>query len=372
MKKILILTITAGMGHNTTAKAIKDELTAKGVDCRIIDVYEYISPMLRDTVNKGYLLSTSMIPVTYGRAYRFAEWSTDKKDTVGSFVNITNSVFSIKFRKFIDAYNPDVIVCTHIFAAQLVCVMRSKGLLDMRIVGVMTDYTIHPFWTGIKEDLDYLITASEAINNQAVRKGFPLSMIKPLGIPVNPKFAVRIPKEQAREKLGIAPDQFTVLMMGGSMGHGKMVTHVKRLGSMTEDLQILAVCGNNDSMEARLRRMRSRKPLHVYGYVNNVDIMMDAADCIITKPGGLTSSEAIAKQLPMIMTDPIPGQEERNVEFFLNMGMALMISNTFTVDDALAVLMHSKTRLALIKESLRAVGKPTATEDIGEFLISIC
>lgn len=372
MKKVLILTITAGMGHNTTAKAIQDELRTKGVGNEIVDVYEYISPVLRNTINRGYLLSTSMIPATYGRAYRFAEWSTDKKDSIGSFVNITNSVFSIKFRKFIDAYNPDVIVCTHIFAAQLVCVMKSKGLLDMPIVGVMTDYTIHPFWTGLRDDFEYLITASEAINNQAVRKGFPLRMIKPLGIPVNPKFAKRMPKAQAREKLGIDADKFTVLMMGGSMGHGKMVSHIKRLGTMEEEFQILAVCGNNDSLEARLQRMHSRKKLHVYGYVNNIDIMMDAADCIVTKPGGLTSTEAIAKELPMIMTDPIPGQEERNVEFFLNMGMALMISNTFLVDDALAVLLRSPSRLALIKESIRSVGKPNATEDICNFLISIC
>ncbi len=358
MKKILILTITAGMGHNTTAKAIQDALTNKGVASEIVDVYEYISPVLRKTVNKGYLLSTSMIPVTYGRAYRLAEWSTDRKDSMGSFVNITNSVFSIKFRKFIDAYDPDVIVCTHIFAAQLVCLMKYKGLLDTKIVGVMTDYTIHPFWTGVKEELDYLITASEFINNQARRKGFPAEMIRPLGIPVNPKFALREQKDEAREKLGIAKDKFTVLMMGGSMGHGRMAANIKRLNAMKEDFQIIAVCGNNESMEARLSRLHSRKPLYVYGYVNNVDEMMDAADCIITKPGGLTSTEAIAKELPMIMTDPIPGQEERNVEFFLNMGMALMISNTFTVDDALYELMYSKSRFDMIQESIRIVGKP--------------
>ncbi|NLY43729.1 MAG: glycosyltransferase [Clostridiaceae bacterium] len=364
--RVLFLSVTAGQGHHSAAKAVMDYLKKKNVECAMLDTYEYINPILSESIARGYLISTKFTPVVYGRLYRMAE-KKEKNDSSFSISKITNSVLSKKLVTFIREYDPDVIVCTHIFSAQIITHMKNKITLGYTI-GIITDFTIHPFWQDT--DLDYYITASELLNHQACRKGIPLEKIKPLGIPIDMKFASKMSKEEARKLLGIK-DKYTVFVMSGSMGYGNVLKVIKQLDRMDMDFQIISVCGNNKSLKRKIDALETQKEIHNFGFVDNVDVMMDAADCIVTKPGGLTVSESLAKGIPMILINPIPGQEDRNVEFLLNNGMAMKTTSTYPIDEAIFQLMTNHQRRENLIEMGRVVGRPNASKDLGDFIIDI-
>jgi processive 1,2-diacylglycerol beta-glucosyltransferase len=285
--------------------------------------------------------------------------------------NVANSVMAIKLKKYFDReFYPDVIVCTHVFSAQVVNVMKARGLLNVPVIGIVTDYTIHPFWQDVSH-IDYFVTASELLSLQAVKKGIRKEQLLPFGIPINRKFSRRVEKAEARRQLGIDEDKQTVLLMSGSMGYGNISHVLSKIDEIDADFQILAVCGNNRHAKRKIGGMKTQKKVYCYGFANNVDLMMDASDCIVTKPGGLTISEALAKHLPIIMVNPIPGQEERNVEFMLNNGLAINVTNTFPIDEAIYQLFLYPEKLNNMIKNIQLVGKPNATSDLCDFIMNL-
>jgi len=366
--KVLILSVTAGQGHHQSAKAVMEYLVANNVECVMLDTFEYINPILSESIARGYLISTKFTPAVYGKLYRLAE-KKEKNDSTFSMSALISSILSRKLITYIQDYNPNVIVCTHIFAAQIVSHLQRKNMLNAKTIGIITDFTIHPFWEDT--DLDYYITANELLNYQAQKKGIPEKKIKALGIPIHSKFAVKMNQSEARALLGIE-DKLTVLVMSGSMGYGNVGKIVRKMDKLVDmDFQIMSVCGNNKRLKKHIDLLSSRKKIYNYGFVDNVDVMMDAADCIVTKPGGLTVSESLAKGLPMILMNPIPGQEDRNVDFLLNNGLAVKISSTFPIDEALYQILSCEWRRQQFKQCIERFGKPYATRDLCNFIRSI-
>jgi len=371
----------------------------RGIECAMLDTFEYINPILSESIAKGYLISTKLTPQVYGQIYRMAE-KLEGNNAKLSVSKLTSSVLVKKLVAFINDYDPDVIVCTHTFAAQILSHYKNKGKsshdsdsisrkdgvngadengtgrhkmgnagkkgLRAITVGIITDYTIHPFWE--ETDMDYYITASDLLNRQAQKKGMALDRILPLGIPIHTKFAGKMPMAKAREALGIQ-DKDTVFVMSGSMGHGNVIKIVEQLDDLDMDFQILSVCGTNKALMKKISMMKSRKKIYNYGYVDNVDVMMDASNCIVTKPGGLTISESLAKGLPMILINPIPGQEDRNVEFLLNNGLAVKITKTYPIDEAVFQLLLNPERTQAMIERIKRIAKPNATRDICDLLL---
>lgn len=368
--KVLLLTNTAGQGHNATAGAVHDQLVTMGAQCRVLDSYRYISPALYQAMARGYLIATAVTPVAYGTIYRAAE-NKEKNDSRYSMLGVANSIMSLKIARFMQReFWPDVIVCTHIFSAQLINAMRHDGRVNAVTIGIVTDFTIHPFWQDVG-GIDYLVTASELLGMQACKKGIDAKKLLPIGIPIHPKFSKKMEKAEARRMLGLDPDRFTVLVMGGSMGHGHLCETVRQIDTMEQNFQVLAVCGNNRHAYEKIKGLITRKKVHVFGFVDNVDVMMDAADCIVTKPGGLTTSEALAKGLPILMINPIPGQEERNVEFLVNNGLAVNVTSTYPIDEALYQLFYYPQKLQSMESNIQLVGKPNATEDLCRFILGL-
>ncbi len=367
--KVMILSVTAGFGHHATAKAVGDMFEAKGDTVQIVDIYEYISKLVYDTISKGYLLSTKYAPKAYSLFYKSLE-KKDKDDLLLEKLNIINHIntFGItKFQKVIDDFEPDAIVCTHVFSAQLMEVMIKENLIKALTVGIITDFTIHPFWEEVKE-LDYIVTASELLTLRAEKKGIEKTRQLPFGIPINPKFNKGISKKDAREQLGLDAEIPVILVMGGSMGYSNGKRIVKAIDRTGFEFQIVAVCGNNEKQFNKLTKYKAeysgKCKINILGFVNYVDVLMDAADCIVTKPGGLTVSEALAKRLPLILVDPIPGQEERNVEFLVNNGLASKVSKTYPLDEALFQMFENPHRLKNINDSIDKISKPNATADL--------
>lgn len=363
--KGLIFSITAGQGHNQTAKVLSEFFGDKGIDCPYMDVFEYINPLLSESVSKLYLMSAKSIPKMYGRVYRLCEKRTAEE--LKGLPKITNRFLARKLIRLLRGGGFDFIICTHVFAALLVSYLADHIPSNIKTIGIITDFTIHPFWEDTR--LDYYVTPSEVLTNQGVKKGIPAEKFKPFGIPIDTKFASKLSRKEAFEKLGI-PEKRTILVMSGSMGFGNMLEEIEALDKLDMDFQIITICGNNDKLKRSIDELETKKKIYNYGYVDNVDVFMDAADCIVTKPGGLTTSEALAKGLPMIMNNPVPGQEDRNVEFLLNAGAAIKVSKTFPIDDAI-YQMFTGNRREVIGETIKGLGKPNATPDLVDFIINL-
>jgi len=360
--KVLFLSVTAGHGHNQAAKAGMECLNARGIDCIMLDTFEYINPVLSESIARAYLISTKFTPTVYGKLYQLAERLEKSNDKL-NIGKIINSLLCKKLTVFLNDYDPDVIVCTHIFSAQIISHLKVNGL-PCKTIGIITDFTIHPFWEDT--DLDYYITASSLLNFQARKKGIPLEKIKPIGIPIHTKFANKMEKPEARKALGIE-DKTTILVMSGSMGYGSVDEVIKKLDDMDMDFQIISVCGNNVSLKKKIDSLDIKKKIYSYGFADNVDVMMDASDCILTKPGGLTVSECLAKCIPMVLINPIPGQEDRNTEFLLNNGLAIKTSKTFPVDEAIYYLFNNDRRRHMI-EMMREISKPNAAYGLADII----
>ncbi|MFA6947921.1 MAG: glycosyltransferase [Eubacteriales bacterium] len=366
--KALILTITAGQGHNATAKALAASLEQLGIECRVLDTYYYLNHLLGDIVSKGYLVSVNNKPL-YREAYKTLE-KRKKNSYKLSATRLTNLPLVHKMKKLIDEFTPDVIICTHIFAGVLIDVILQLRETTAKTIGILTDFTFHPYWEETLR-FDYLITPSELLNLKAKKKGFLNHQILPLGIPIDKKFAAEISRESACAQIGLDPKRHIVLLMSGSMGYGHIENTVRILDESDIDLQIIIVCGNNDEAHKKIGQMKLTKPVLNYGFITNVDVLMSAADCIITKPGGLTTSEALAKQLPMIVMNPIPGHEDRNTEFLLNNGAAMSVTPTFPLDEILHHIFDHPERLRIMRESIDLIRKPNSTENFCNFVKSL-
>lgn len=367
--RVLILSITAGGGHNSTAQAIKSRLDAQGTECRVLDTFEYISKPLAKTVSEGYLFITANAKTAFEEGYRLAE--KRKHTAEDRSQSRTNArILGRKLRRYITIYDPDVIVYTHIFAGMILDVIKVEHGLRAKTVGILTDFVFHPYFEEAVH-LDYVVTASEQLLYQARRKGFRDEQILPMGIPVNPKFAVLGDKADTRASLGLDPDKTTLLLMGGSMGYGNIAETVETLYAIDADFQLIVVCGSNEKAKAELDALAHVKPTLVFGWSREVDRLMDAADIIITKPGGLTTSESLCKRLPMIIVNPIPGQEDRNTEFLLNQGAALAVTETFPLDEAVWTLLASPARVAEMRAAIDRIRHPNAAEEIARFVTTL-
>lgn len=367
--KVLILSISTGQGHHATGQAIENEFKLKGEDCEILDAYEYIEPILSHLVSKGYLFSAAHVKKISSTLYDIVV-KKSKPLKKYSVPKLTNTVWASDLKKYITETNPDVIICTHVLSAILVNIMKEKQWIQPAItVGIVTDFTLHPLWEETSL-LDYYVTPTDLLELQLKKKGLDPAKMLPIGIPIRPKFSKRIGRAAARVQLGLDLHKPTILLMSGSMGYGKIDESIRRLDSLNVDFQVIVVCGNNEKMYKKVKGLVTQKRFDVYGYVDNVDVMMDAADCIVTKPGGITSSEAMAKGLPMIMVNPIPGHEMRNAEFFLNNGLALYATKSFPLDETIYTLFQHPERLAFLRSAIELYARQNSAKNLCEFLIA--
>ena len=361
--RVLLLSIKAGYGHHSTAKAMMECFEKNGHTCEMLDIFDYISPRLGNYVNDGYLLTARYLPKVYGKAYG-AMAKKDEPYDRRSLVAILSKFVSKKLENYVSEFKPDIMIGTHSYAGVCMSLLEDNGITDCPTFGIITDYTVHPFWESTF--LDYYVVASELLTPEVQKKGIDKTKVLPFGIPVREQFAGGLSKSEARRQLGVE-DKPTVLMMMGSMGFGNIKNHLLNLEECQHDFQVLCVCGNNEKMKETIDSFVWGRKIYTYSFVDNADVMMDAADIIITKPGGLTTSEALAKGLPMITMNPIPGQEDRNLEFLVNTGAAVMVSDTFTLADAINMIYSSPWRMDIIKECVNHMGKPTSTADLCAF-----
>ena len=375
--KALVCSVTAGEGHNSTAKAIRGQFLEMGIPCEILDTYKYVAPIVGKLIADGYLFVSDKASKVFSAGY---SWAEKRHGGTGelSVARLFNSQYTDEMEEYLAQYRPDVILFTHPFAGLILDVLKQRREMTVPTIGILTDFHFHPYWEECRL-CDYVVTPHSSLLYQARKKGFLDDMVLPLGIPINGKFAKSQPKDTARESVGLDPEAKTVLVMGGSMGHGNMASLVRSLDRFVspEKMQIVSVCGNNEELFEKIEKYRSRKAkrnILNYGFATNVDVLMDCADMIITKPGGLTTSEALAKRLPMIIANPIPGLETRNTGFLLNQGTAMAVTRSTPIEELVFSLMgeSGKVKYNAMVSCIDALRKPDSAADVCRFAAGLC
>ncbi len=314
--KVLILTCSTGGGHNSAAGAIKSKFEEAGVECDVKDALElgFFSDKKSKAMKHGHEFVYRHMPKLFGAGYRFEE-----KHSVG-LIYSQCALFAPWIRKHIEENGYDTVICVHVLTGMAMDVVQKKYDLNVKVYFVATDYTCSP---GVNRGKFDLLFIPSGLKDEFVRCGLDESRLVESGIPVSPNFYERTDKAEARRRLGLPQDKTVILMMCGSMGCGPMEKLSEELSvRMPQSAQLCVICGSNRRLKRSIDAQQLRNTVTV-GYTKRMSLYMDASDVMITKPGGLSSTEAIVKRLPIVFIDAVPGCETRNLDFLVGNGYAL-------------------------------------------------
>ncbi|MBU5590293.1 UDP-N-acetylglucosamine--LPS N-acetylglucosamine transferase [Clostridium sp. MSJ-4] len=364
--KLLILSVSAGGGHINAAEAIKAhaELYVPDLDVEIIDTIKYINPFLDKLIIGSYLKSIKLYPSIFGMLYNFAE--TD--DGLATVSSKFNELMANKIIPLIDDFNPDIIISTHPFSTEMLSILKSKMKIKKPVISVLTDYAPHSFW--IHPNIDAYVVATEEMAKDMAIRGVNPSQVFSFGIPVHPDFLVNKDRDDFFKELELDPNKLTLLLMGGSLGMGNILEVYSQLSKISMDFQIIAITGNNKKLLNALNEAteNSDKPTKIVGFTKNVNSYMKCSDLLITKPGGLTVSEALISNLPLAIFSAIPGQEEKNAEFLLKHNLAIDLGKGNDCEYKIQDLLIDNNKLDLMKNNCKYFSKPDAGKNIIELI----
>ncbi|HAE42651.1 MAG TPA: hypothetical protein DCG34_07000 [Clostridiales bacterium] len=366
MKRTLVLTASIGGGHNATSHAIKEysENFRKDYQVEIVDILEYIRPVLSKIVGKGYEINAKTFPEVYG-------WLYDLNNSMDGRLTKNNlGLFYSKLRELVETFNPEYVICVHPVSISNIIKTRKKYGYHYKVIVLVTDYDYHSSW--VDEEADAFIVASGYMKFRLMDDGIPEHKINVTGIPTSLGIKQITAKNEARKTLELK-DITTILAMGGSFGAGKLKKLMDEIGKSDLNVQTVFIAGKNKRTKRVLEKHMKEydKNFRVLGYTDQVSLYMDASDFLITKPGGLTISEALIKNIPIIINNPIPGQEEENAIYLLNKGIAVRLNKDSEISALLKDLIHDPARVNNIKEMQKHYSKPNATEDLFRVLDGI-
>ncbi len=366
---ILILHATAGAGHTRAAQAIATALTHGGQAHTVIDSLECTSAIFRRMYVKAYIDLVQKTPELWGYLYDKSDVALSPESKRARTRLAFDKLNTSTFKQLIKETNPGVIICTHFLPLELLSDLKARGKLSTPVHAVVTDVSPHAFWIYPNVERYHVATATGA--RELARKGFPADRISVTGIPIDPVFAEQTQPAIARAKLGL-PERPTVLLLSGGFGVGPMTKLLASFRNTQMPLSLVVVAGRNAGLEAECRRIAATLsvPTKVHGFVANMHELMDAADVIVTKPGGLTTTEILAKGKPMALVAPIPGQEQRNCEYLLEEGAATRLYDVSDAAFYLEALLNDSTRLKQMQKAARRIAKPRSAQIIAETAVA--
>lgn len=350
--RVLIFSTTFGAGHIKAAEAIIAGIKNLAPSTEIVheDAMKLINQVLNSLLRTSYIKVIKRAPSLWGKFYNSVR--TKSYDSLFQRVNYLGQK---QLLTYIVDLQPDVIVSTYPTVSGALASLRLKGELSIPLVSIVTDYTVHGQW--IHPGIDLNIVGCAKVHDGLVEWGIAPRRIQVSGIPVNPDFEYRLDKEEILKKLGLHQDYLTILIMGGAYGVlDKAQSMARDLLHLEGPFQTIIVCGKDKKLYHSLDEIveEARNPVIRYGFVDNMDELMTAADIMITKAGGLTVSEALAKHLPMLIFKPIPGQEQDNAFYIQEVGAGRIVN---TYDDFRAVIDELVMNPETIKEMRKAAGR---------------
>jgi len=356
-------------GHHNATLAIEKALKMLSPQAEILNInaFNYTNPISEKVVNRIYLSLIKRAPAVWHYLY-------DNQKVVKRIEKLKNMVHrfnSPKLKNLFDRFRPDAVVCTQAFPCGMVADYKSTYESELPLVGVLTDYIPHSYW--IYDKVDYYITPSEEISARLSQRGVPATKIKSYGIPFDPAFNAVVDRSHILQKLKLDAHLPNILIMGGGQGLGPIKTIIKSLDRIKLPFQEIIITGTNKKLYKSLekRQKKYRKTMRIFTYVNNINELMEISNIIITKPGGVTTAEALSKKLPMLIIKPIPGQEANNANYLSEKKAAIKIKEPKDVQHVVEGLLKDPLKLKLISESAASISKPNASLNIAKLLLSL-
>ena len=391
-KKVLIMSASTGGGHNRAARAIKEELESRTIDnmsieCEIVDSLKLVNNTMDKVISRGYEKSALYTPKAYGSVYRFSETTIASKNEFKT--NPLTSLMARKFKHLLNESTPDLIIGTHPFPMIALSTLKKNNNIHSLsrsesfykstkvdippMISVLTDYTTHSTW--IQNEIDYYIVGHEYVKELLVYEGVDSEKVKAFGIHVEKSFLSHRDRETVLTELGLSPEKLTVLLMGGSFGAGNIKETLEDLIAIDRDFQILVITGRNEHLKDKLSKMLDstihNKNICLLGYTNKMNDILASIDVLISKPGGLTTTEALLNDVPMIVPYFIPGQEEENLDFLTNCGAALRTTKKYSLPVLLKVLIDDPSRLDNLRKNIKSIRKFDSAVNISNLVVDI-
>ncbi|MGL4875288.1 MAG: MGDG synthase family glycosyltransferase [Clostridium sp.] len=345
MKKVLILSASTGQGHNQAASSLDDAFTEKGFKTSRHDFLEGSSKFLLSVVVGSYEVSAMKFPLTYGLFYRLTNNAFANKSLALFFTFVKKRLF-----KVIQAEQPDLVVTTHPLSICLIAGLKKMGV-KAPFVSIVTDFKAH--YTYISPKTDLYITGSTFTKDSLIHDGIDKDIIYPLGIPIKKEFFHEDP-----DVINLKNDcYFNILLMSGSMGLNSISLVLEELLKNKHKLRITVVCGNNKELkkdlESHLNKKYKDKKLHIIGFSKDINYFMEYSDVLISKPGGLTVTESLVKDLPLIIPFVIPGQETDNAKFLTSNNLSLKLKHITEVNSLIDSLIDNPDTLMQMKKNIK-------------------
>ncbi len=361
--RVLILSCNTGGGHNACADAIHEAFIERGHRCDVADALQFVSDKLSKIVAWGHTAIYRHVPGLMRVGYDFAEkHPAILHDDAAVYKLLTGGTEQL--HDFILQGNYDTVICAHIFAGLLLGQMQKEYPTPLKTALVATDYTCSPGTAN--SELDCYFIPAESLTGEFVAQGVPADRIVPSGIPVRKDFYAQADKCEAKKALGIAPEHTHLLMMCGSMGCGPLEKLAELLSQgMDETMELSIICGTNEKLYEELSiKFKDMENVHIFGFVKDMASMMDSADLCLTKPGGLSTTEAAAKRLPMVFVDTVAGCEEYNLQFFTSMGGAVTADSVEELAQLCLELMRSESHRMQMVSALEMLPRQNAAQCI--------
>jgi processive 1,2-diacylglycerol beta-glucosyltransferase len=366
--RVLIISTSAGSGHVAAGAALAKAFADDGRAAEVVhkDALHFSNKLFRDLYSRGYTTMVRSAPTLLGWAYRSSDepWKTDavrlRLDRLNSW----------PLMKFIRKFDPHITVCTHFMPAGIISHLVETKRIRTHLAVVVTDFDCHAMWLS-RTFHRYFVAIEEAkAHLQAL--GLPGHRITISGIPIDPSFSTRVDRAAARERYGLDPNRTTLLLSAGALGLGPVEQIVAQFKHLRHDVQTVVLCGPSEALQNRIRelvREQSSRFL-VLGYCDRMFELMQMADLFIGKPGGMTTAEALACGLPMVVFSPIPGQEERNSDHLLEEGAAIKCNDLTTIPYKIDSLLDEPARLFTMRRRAFKLARPAAARTIVETLLA--
>jgi processive 1,2-diacylglycerol beta-glucosyltransferase len=361
--RILVLSASVGAGHLRAAQAVELALRQVRPDAEVrnLDVLELTNAPFRRLYGKAYLDLVNKAPHVLGYFYDLADRPSRSGKNRGDRFRLLVQKLNLKrFSTLLQTEPCDLVINTHFLPAEIIAALRRDGKLGVPQVTVTTDFETHRLWVHLPCELFFTATAEGALYLQSW--GVPSGTTRVTGIPIHPVFATEKPREECLKKHGLRGDRPVILQVAGGFGVGPIAKIFTGLTQIERPLEIVVVTGKNEKAKEQLKQIKvpSRHRVKVLGFTDQIDELMAAADVVVSKPGGLTTSETLARGAAMVVVNPIPGQESRNSDYLLENGAAIKVNNLATLGFKVAGLLDPPGQLAEVRAKAKRLGRPRA------------
>lgn len=368
-KNILVVTASMGSGHNKAANAVAEAIKRKYPvnKINVIDFMSTETAYFNSLVKDIYLKMLDHTPSVYEFFYKFTSDST-KGSTIQS---VFAHAMKKDMRELIKKYEADMVICTHPFPCAAASYLKQTGEINIPLITVMTDFCVHQFW--LYKNIDIYFTANDLLKKEMVNQGLLEERIFVTGIPVGYNFRVDYNQDDLLAKFKLEKDKPVALIMGGGLGLGGVKNALCQLERLKKDIQILVITGANVALWSEMNEyaQHSKHKIFVWGYSHNIQEFMSVATFLISKPGALTISEALTRELPMILHDPIPGPEVDNAKFVSDNGAAIWVKHQDTLDAVVREVLSDATILPKLRNNAKVLKKPYASDNIADIIANM-